>query len=300
MSSPQATPTQGASASIHDIGYRHYDGERKGTDYARRSLYTHSLRGAFGLGRAGKSKVLPMLLLGIICVPAAIVVAVAIFTKADSLPLEYGAYPTNLEPVITLFVAAQAPQAVSRDLRFRTMPLYFSRPMSRRDYVLAKYAALSSAVFLLTALPQVILYAGALLAKLGFVDQTEEFGRSLVLVALMSLLYSGLALLVAALTPRRGFGVAGVIALFLISSGVVAALQAIAWEQGDKGLISWLALGSPSSLVEGVKSGLLGFEASWLGPNPSAAMGMTYALVSLLLMAGCYGLLMLRYRKAGL
>src|SRR5690606_15331260 len=62
---------------IHDIGYRNYDGPRLGRAYARRSLYSQSLRGAYGLGRSVKSKVLPMLLFVVMCVPAAIMVAVA-------------------------------------------------------------------------------------------------------------------------------------------------------------------------------------------------------------------------------
>ena len=48
---------------IHDIGYRHYDGPRLGRGYLLRSLYVESLRGAYGLGRSAKSKVMPILLL---------------------------------------------------------------------------------------------------------------------------------------------------------------------------------------------------------------------------------------------
>jgi ABC-2 type transport system permease protein len=65
---------------IHDIGYRAYDGPRLGRGHARKALFSQSLRGAYGLGRSAKSKVLPMILLGVMCAPALIMVAVAVFT----------------------------------------------------------------------------------------------------------------------------------------------------------------------------------------------------------------------------
>jgi ABC-2 type transport system permease protein len=103
---------------IHDIGYRSYDGPRLGRAYARRSLYSQSLRGSYGLGRSAKSKVLPMLLFVVMCLPAGIMVAVAVATKANDLPVDYTRYAIVLQAVISLYVAAQAPQSVSRDLRF--------------------------------------------------------------------------------------------------------------------------------------------------------------------------------------
>ena len=68
------SPGEGAAESgvIHDIGYRHYDGERGGRPAIRRAMYVESARGAYGLGRAGRTKVMPALLLAAICLPALI------------------------------------------------------------------------------------------------------------------------------------------------------------------------------------------------------------------------------------
>ena len=129
MSEPTAPPVD----VIHDIGYRHYEGERLGHGYAVRSLFTQTLRGSFGLGRSIKSKILPMGMLALICLPAGIIVAVAVYTKMSKLPVEYSHYLDSMQFVIALFVASQAPVAVSRDLRFMTLPLYFSRPLTSRD-----------------------------------------------------------------------------------------------------------------------------------------------------------------------
>jgi ABC-2 type transport system permease protein len=298
---PVATPS-GDQTRIHNIGYRTYDGLRLGRSYARRSLYSQSLRGAYGLGRSVKSKVLPMLLFVVMCVPAAIMVAVAVATKAKELPLDYTRYAIVMQAVISLYVASQAPQSVSRDLRFKTVPLYFSRPIETADYVRAKFAAMASALFILTAAPLLVLYVGALLAKLDFADQTKGFAQGVVSVALLSLLFAGLGLVIAAVTPRRGFGIAAVIAVLTISYGAVSTLQAIADAQtAGTGAIAWIGLFSPITLIDGVQSAFLGATSAFPGAEgPSSGQGVVFLVVVLGLIAGCYGLLMRRYRKVGL
>ncbi|CAL9518326.1 ABC transporter permease [Streptomyces sp. NPDC057245] len=302
MAAEQPTATvPGDQTRIHNIGYRNYDGPRLGRAYARRSLYSQSLRGAYGLGRSAKSKVLPMLLFVVMCLPAAIIVAVAVATKANDLPLDYTRYAIVMQAVISLYIAAQAPQSVSRDLRFKTVPLYFSRPIETADYVRAKYASLASALFILTAAPLLVLYVGALLAKLDFADQTKGFAQGLVSVALLSLLFAGLGLVIASVTPRRGFGIAAVIAVLTISYGAVSTLQAIADVQAGSGSVAWIGLFSPITLIDGVSSAFLGATSAFPGGvGPGNGEGAVYVLVTLGLIAGAYGLLMRRYKKVGL
>ncbi len=242
-----------------------------------------------------------MILFGVMCLPAAIVVAVAVTTKMNKLPMEYTRYALYLQAVIGLYLAAQAPQSVSRDLRFKTVPLYFSRPIERVDYVMAKFAAMASALFVLTATPLLILYMGALLAKMDFADQTKGFAQGLVSVALLSLLFGGIGLVVAALTPRRGFGVAAVIAVLTISYGAVSTIQGIALSSDNADIIGWLGLFSPITLIDGVQSAFLSATTAFPGGHgPSTGAGVVYLCVLLAVIAGSYGLLMRRYRKAGL
>lgn len=208
-------------------------------------------------------------------------------------------YAVYLQVVIGLYLAAQAPQSVSRDLRFKSVPLYFSRPIERVDYVASKFAAMAAALFILTGVPLLILYIGALLAKLDFLDQTKGLGQGLVAVVLLSLLFAGIGLVVSAVTPRRGFGVAAVIAVLTIPYGAVSAVQGIAFVQGNESAVGWLGLFSPITLIDGVQSTFLGGSSSF--PNglaPTTGAGFVYLLVTLAVIVGCYGLLMRRYRKA--
>ncbi|MGW3686102.1 ABC transporter permease [Streptomyces sp. NPDC005125] len=302
MSTETEAVTGSDNTRIHNIGYRAYDGPRLGRSYARRSLYSQSLRGSFGLGRSAKSKVLPMLLFGVMCMVALITVAVAMVAPdATKLMMKYTDFAIYLQAVIGLFIASQAPQSVSRDLRFKSVPLYFSRPIERADYVVAKYAAMASALFILTVTPLLVMYVGALLAKFDFADQTKWFGQGVASVTLLSVLFAGLGLVVAALTPRRGFGVAAVIAVLTISYGAVSTVQAIAWETGSAGAVQWLGLFSPITLIGGVQTAFLGATSAFPGgEGPGAGTGVVYLIVVLALVAGSYAVLMRRYRRVGL
>jgi ABC-2 type transport system permease protein len=284
------------TGAIHDIGYRRYDGPRLGAAYAERSLAVSSLRGAYGLGRSTKSKVMPMILAGVMVVPAFIIVAVVIIGGADELPLEYPSYAIRLSVISSVFVASQSPQLVSRDLRFRVVALYFSRPLTRRGYVRAKLGAMSGALFVLFALPLLVLYVGALLGGLDLWDSTKGFVQGIVGAALVSVVLAAVGLLIAAWTPRRGIGVAAVVAVLLVSGGVYGIIAGIANDQGNDTLSGWAGLMWPYSLVDGVQVWLFGDKTSVVNPPPGDAGGPVFALVLVALVAACYLLLVRRYR----
>ncbi len=301
MTSPPEQTSQRPDARIHDIGYRRYDGERLGTRYARRSLFVHSLRGAYGLGRSARSKVLPFVLFGVMAAPAVVMVAVAVAAGLDELPIEYTSYGLYMQPIFGLYLALAAPQMVSLDLRYKTIPLYFSRPISHTDYVVAKIAALTSALFLFVAVPVTIAYIGGLLAKLGVADQTAAYGQGLVATAVFAVLHAVIALLTASFTPRRGFGVAAIIAVFTVPYFAVSAVQAVATEQGNPDAVGWLGLFSPGSLMDGLQSTFLGGESSFPDQvEVTGAAGPAYLVVTGAIIALCYALVQRRYRNVGL
>jgi ABC-2 type transport system permease protein len=297
---PAPPPQQAATPRvdvIHDIGYRHYDGPRLGRSYATRSLFVLSLRGSFGLGRSIKSKILPMAMLALMCVPALIIVAVAVYTKMGRLPLEYPHYLSIMQFVIAVFVASQAPVALSRDLRFMTLPLYFSRPLTSRDYVQAKFAAMFCAMFVLTALPMLIMWIGSLLASMTFSYNLEHFAFGLVAAALYALLYSGIGLLIASLTPRRGFGVAAIIGLLLISEAVSGIIFGVLTVRGHHAGAHWANVINPAALVDSTVTWLFNLRAQGFAGVPSHLGPYVFMAEIALLAAATFGLLVRRYRK---
>lgn len=291
-----SAPVSG-SGVIHDIGYRHYDGPRLGRGYVLRSLFVHSFLGAYGIGRSAKSKVMPFLLLVVMCVPAIIIVAVVVGLGQDSLPIKYTTYAVVMQAVIAIFVAAQSPQSVSRDLRFRLTSLYFSRPLLRSDYVLAKYAAMTCALFVLMAVPLTVLFGGALLAKLPPAAESRHYLQGLAGVVLFAVVLAGVGLLLAAFTPRRGLGVAAIIAVLLVTFTAVVTVQGIAASHGEHAIAYYAGLFSPFTLVDGVQVWLFGGEFAEEIKPPGKFVGPIFLAVTAAVIAGSYALLLLRYRR---
>jgi ABC-2 type transport system permease protein len=288
------------SGVIHDIGYRHYDGERLGRAAIRRALFTESLRGAYGLGRAAKTKVVPMLLLAAMCLPALVSVVVVAVAGGESLPIRYVDYAFDLQLLVAVYLAAQAPVSVSRDLRFGVMALYLSRPMERVDYVVAKAAALATAVLVLLALPLLVMFAGALLNELPLGEQVPDLLRALASVALLSVVLAGIGLVIASVTPRRGLGVAAIIAVLVVLSGVQEVGEAIATEEGQRDAAGWTGLVSPFTLVQGVAVRLLGIDAQGEVGPPGTLGTLVFCLVTALVLLSCAAALVLRYRRVSI
>ncbi|GAA2758549.1 ABC transporter permease [Actinopolymorpha rutila] len=297
-SSPQSTSYAAPAGVIHDIGYRRYDGPRLGRGYILRSLFVQSLRSTYGLGRTARAKILPFLLGGVMLLPAAIIVAVTVAIKPPEPPVAYTRYFVYTQAVIAIFAAAQAPQLFSRDLRFRTITLYFSRPLVRIDYVVAKYAALVASLFILMAVPLVVMYAGALLGKYPFGAQTKGLLAGLAGVAVLALVLAGIAGVISALTTRRGFGVAAIITVLTVTYGGASFMSAILGDQGHRTAAGYAGLFSPITLVDGVQVVALGATSASPAPPPAGGLGaLLYVLVTVLVVGGSFGLLMLRYRK---
>ena len=297
MSEP-APSTAANTGAIHDIGYRHYDGPRLGAGYIRRSLFVETLRGAYGLGRSARSKVVPLGLLALLALPALAVGIVTGYFGFDALTIGYTEYVFGFQVAVSIFVAAQSPAVMSRDLRFRVAALYFSRPLSRQQYVQAKFAGMAAGLFLLMAVPITLLLVGALLAELPVSEQLPDYLRAMAGAALDAFVLAGIGLFVAAMTPRRGLGVAAVVGVLLVLSGLQAAVMAMAYEFGNDTFTGYTGLISPYTLVDGVVSGVLGAESSIVAEPPGVVGAAVFVVAVVLLVAACYFGLVARYRKA--
>lgn len=297
MSNPSDHPAPPRGV-IHDIGYRPYAGPRLGELSVARSLFVTGLRNCYGLGRSTKSKVLPVLLFIAMMLPALIMVAVMVQLKVSQQLLPYSRYAMVTQLVISVFVASQAPALISRDLRFRTITLYLARPLRRSTYVLVRFASLTAAVFVLVAAPILLLYAGGLMADLPIGRETGDFVPAVVAAVILAMVLAGLSALVSAVTPKRGIAVAAVIVVLLVSYTVVSAIQGIAVEERATTLAQVAGLFSPSTLVDGVQVWLFDGSASTPAPPEGAGMGILFCLVTLVVIAGSVGAMLLRYRKA--
>lgn len=275
---------------IHDIGYQRYQGDRLGRGYAVRSLYSHSLRTSYGLGRSAKAKIFPWLVAGL--VGSVAVVVTAIRAAVGEVALSYLDFPEAVFPLLILYGAVVAPELVSRDLRSGVLPLYFSRPLRRTDYALAKLAALVSAAWLLLAVPQLVMFLGGAFSVDGWSaiwDEVGDFVPGLAYAGMFAVMVSAIAVLISSLMGRRAVAAGAVVAAFLVTTPVVGVLAGV----GDESTQQVAGLFSPSTILFGVREWL--FET----PDPMGIgdFGPLYAAVALGLVAACAGLLLVRYRR---
>lgn len=301
MTSPEQSVNGVANDSvIHDIGFRHYDGPRLGRGWAFRSLLYETLRGAFGLGRPAKVKIMPWILIGMFTIPAIVIVAVVVLTGQQELPLTYTQYPLAISLLVTIFLAGRAPYAVSRDLRDGIMPLYLSRPIRRQDYVYAKLLGLASAVWIFIATPVTILFIGALLAKFPVRDAIFGWLGGLLMAAVLSILITSIALVLASLTKRKGLGVAAVIATLVLLNGFTSILIGVVGAQGSETTASYFAVLEPYILVDALAGAWLGTETLYPYASTNTALSTLYFTAALVvIVAGAVAILLRRFKKVG-
>ncbi|MEV4092456.1 ABC transporter permease [Streptosporangium saharense] len=283
---------------IHDIGYRHYDGVRLGRRHATVALAVHSLRGIFGLGRTARAKIIPFLIVGVMMLPT--VVSIAVMALLRQKVMAYTSYGSIMQAVLAIFLAAQSPYIVAPDLRFRVLPLYLSRPVTLWDYVGAKLAAMVTAMFLLLAVPLTVLYIGELIVDLPEPVKTGDYLAAMSGAVVSALLLSCIGVAIASFTPRRGLGVASVIAFYLLTSAVSTLVSATMESVNNYTASGWALMLNPFFLVDAaVHVGIFGAPPSSpvVYPSGGGAVALQLLLVAALIALSVIALVT-RYRKA--
>ncbi|GGM22010.1 MULTISPECIES: ABC transporter permease subunit [Micromonospora] len=282
---------------IHDIGYQRYTGPRLGRRHVFGALYLHGLRTAFGLGRSAKAKIFPWLVVGAVTVVAAGLTAIR--SQLGEVVMTYAQFADSMSWLVIFFVAVVAPELVSRDLGSGVLPLYFSRPLPRSDYALAKLLALATALWLLLGGPQLLMFLGAAFTTgegmRGVWNELLDLLPGLLYAGLWAAVFASIGLLVASLTSKRAFAAGGIVAVFLMTTPVVGILSIMPSQT-----VNELALlASPSTLVSGTGAWALGdllFPPGQGGP-PIGDFGPVYAVAAVALVAAAVALLLTRYRK---
>ena len=299
----QVVAAGSAAGSIYDLGYRNYVGPRLGRQHALLSLIRHSFRMAYGLGRSGRAKIIPVGLAVLATLPA--IVALGVTALASQLgaegeidranPVNYESYYSIIAQMVALFAAAQAPELLGRDLRYRVLALYFTRALRRDDYALAKVAAMVLAMLVLILLPQVLILVGRILVS---PDIPAAIGRDLpkllpvgAMALLTAFLLGGLGLAIASFSPRRSFATAAIIAAFIVPPIVVAAATEIAGED----LVAPLTLLSPPGILIGANAFF--FDLSVVGETAVTLPLWMYPVAGVVMSAVSIGVLVWRYRR---
>jgi ABC-2 type transport system permease protein len=290
-------PRESATGAIYDLGYRGSDGPRLGRRAAFATLFWASLRAAFGLGRSGRSKVVPWGLSAIMIVPAAVAGAIQALAPGGLSPFNYDNYLWDLQPILTLFVAAQAPELVSSDQRNRVLSLYFSHALARSDYALAKFGAMAASLFLLALSPLLVILVASILASPDVAgeagDQLGNLPQIIGSPLIHAIPLAALGMAIASFTPRRAYATGAIIAVFLVSGAVGGILA-----EAGRGRLSLVApLINPFVLLDGTRDWLLGASIPD-SPVQRADLAMpVFGILTLVLTAIGIAAVLWRYRR---
>ncbi len=271
---------ENGTAQIFDQGYRRYDGPRSGVGGSIRTLVTHSMRDALGLGRLTRHKVFPFATVIAAFLPAIAFIGVAALLPddlEDFLP-SYAEYYGFVIAAIFLFAGFVAPELLCKDRRTGLLGVYLASPLNRPLYLLGKSIAVLLLMLLVTLGPPLLMliaYSLESRGPSGISDWLTTLFHVLLSSLTMGSLFAAVALAVASVTDRAAVATATVLALFpgsaIVSDILVQEADLSGWYRlfnlpgmarelvfrihGEFGL--WNASGDPSTLA------LVGAWAFW-------------------------------------
>jgi ABC-2 type transport system permease protein len=281
------------TGTIYDIGYRHYDGPRLGRRGAIGAIVGAGLRAVFGFGRSGRSKIIPWGAVILAALPAVVAVAVRVLA-GDILDLyDYDGYVWNIGALLPIFIAAQAPELVVNDIRHRVLPLYFSRPIRRIDYVVAKIAALAIGLLAITLAPVLLLYIGRVLSTDDLVAAVgDEIGAMPEIIgsgAIHAVVLASIGLAICSLAGRRAYAAGAVLAVFLIG-GVISD----SFSENGQDVAAFVR---PLAVLDGTRQWLFGGAVDGAPAATSELPLALYGLAALILVLVSWAVLAFRYRR---
>lgn len=274
---------------VFDRGYQRYDGPRLGRRHAIWALTRYSMKRGMGIKKNWTAKIVPFLIYSAAALTALIPVGIESFTGQQI--VTYDTFFEWLYVLEGIFVATIAPELLCGDRRENVLSLYFSRAITRLDYLNAKVLATALLTMTVTFVPAFVLWLGrqlladAPLTAMG--ENLADLGR-LFLAGLLIALYLGTGgLMISSFTGRKSIAVAIIILGFFSLESLVSVVQfALSGSQAER----YLALLSPTQVTGGLVIGLFrggepGLEFSW----------WVYGLAMVVVVVVSYALMYRRY-----
>jgi ABC-2 type transport system permease protein len=244
---------------IFDQGYQHWRGELSGHAWRWLAITRHGLRVAL----AGRLTKLVLVIAMLPAVILAFVIALWGLLEQQSetisliLPVLGGvlnpeilagprAYRVEIWTIVfSYFLAAEqwfamvlilfvGPNLISQDLRYNSLPLYFSRPLRRIDYVIGKLGVIVALIGSVIILPAIAAYVLGLIFSLDISILRDTFRILLASVAygLVISISAGLLILALSSLSRNSRYVALFwIGLWFVTNAVAGILMLIQMEQ---------------------------------------------------------------------
>jgi len=286
------SPTTGRFGEIYDRGYKHYEGPRLGRAQALWGLVRYSMKRALGIKKGVGAKIVPILLYVSVILPAIIDIGIRAFLPSATVFPNYAAFFIFIFILEGIFVATIAPEMLCGDRQENVLALYFSRAITRADYLVAKLLATAILTLTVSLIPAIILWLGRQLLEDGPLgamrDNLGDLGRIVVAGVMIAFYLGAVGLMISSFTGRKSIAVAIIVLAFLMAEALAGALTFAL--EGETELDRFILFLSPSSTIGGLVGRL--FDDATLGIEVSLWLILAVMAAVILI---CGGVMYLRY-----
>ncbi len=259
MSAPERAAPQPGYGEVYDRGYKHYEGERLGRRQAFRALVRYSASRSLGIRKRWTAKVVPFILYTAAVGVTVVVIGIESFLSRFSggTVMSYGEFFGFLFVLEGMFVATIAPEMLCPDRRENVLTLYFSKAITRLDYVLAKLTAAALLTLTISFVPAALLWLFRnLLADAPLTSLSHHLGdlaRIALIGGLIALYLGAIGMAIASFTGRRAIAVVVIIVGYVVTEALV---NSLAQALGDNRLADWVTFLSPAVITTNLAQAL--------------------------------------------
>lgn len=221
--------------TIREKGYYGWDGELRDSGISWWPILKKGIRAAF-------KKKYAKTLFGFAALPFfSFLAAVYISTKPELKMLSrlvsllrddsvfFHAFYTNglllfIMLLLCVFIGAEL---ISGDLKFNALPLYFSRPLDKTDYIFGKYSILLFYLLAFTLLPGILLVIFKIIFTGGITFTVWLLLAVILYPLIISLFFASLTLMISSLSSNRKFVWISIFLIYIFSTALAEMLRGI-------------------------------------------------------------------------
>lgn len=265
-SEPAAQPAYG---EVYDRGYAHYEGERLGRRQAFRALVRYSASRSLGVRKRWTAKVVPIILYAAALGITVVTIGIESFLSrmAGGPVMTYSDFFGFIFVLEGVFVATIAPEMLCPDRRENVLTLYFSKAITRLDYVLAKLTAAALLTLTISFIPAAVLWlfrnllADAPLSALA--HNLDDLARIALIGGLIAFYLGAIGMAIASFTGRRAIAVVVIVVGYVVTEALV---NSLAEALGDNRLADWITFLSPTVVTANLAAALFPLEGALVPP----------------------------------
>ncbi len=206
----------GEKARVYEEKYTPYRGSFNGPLQSIYEISRVGVRQILGVKQPFKNKILIILSLLITYVPAVIMIGILflappLMMRQMQIQRSMLGLMIDISAVVIILSGASSALLLCDDRKFHTTALYFSRSLSRYEYLLGKIGAMAFVLSITTIGPPLILFLGFVLRSYTplkyFLSHLQQFGAIFLCGTVETAFFSSISLVIASFIKERHMAV---------------------------------------------------------------------------------------------